>query len=182
MDPFWITNKSRDGFFFKNKEVELDVITENAFDKVEYVVDVPNPTDLVKIRTREDSKSRAILIRSIAYDNIQKTLLKPSQEIKMIIQEQMAAKSTRVSGASISLESRRNPDTTFGLHNTSEVRAEARAVQAAKELKKMLEQKKAKVKEMKAGELTIKKTESFGHVANIIKGIVPGGELKKELL
>ena len=35
---------------------------------------------------------------------------------------------------------------------------------------------------MKAGELTIKKTESFGRVANIIKGIVPGGELKKELL
>ena len=46
----------------------------------------------------------------------------------------------------------------------------------------MLEIKKAKVKEMKAGELTIKKTESFGRVANIIKGIVPGGELKKELL
>ena len=35
---------------------------------------------------------------------------------------------------------------------------------------------------MKAGELTIKRTESFGRVASIIKGIVPGGELKKELL
>ena len=124
------------------KAVELDVITEDAFDKVQYVVDVPKPTDIVKIKGCDDSNSRAILIRSIAYDNIQKTLLKPSQEIKMIIQEQMAAKGTRVSGAGISMESRRNPDTSFGLHNTSEVRAEARAVQAAKELKKMLEQKR----------------------------------------
>ena len=139
------------------KAVELEVIGRNEMNPVDYVVDIPKPTDILKLRCREDTKSRAILIRSIAYENLQKTLLKPSQEIKMIIQEQMAAKNTKVSAASISIELQKNPDTSFGLHNTAKIRAEARAVQAAKEMKKILDVKKAKEKEMKAGELTLKR-------------------------
>ena len=36
------------------KAVELDLIRKDADGSVDFVVDVPNPTDILKIRARDD--------------------------------------------------------------------------------------------------------------------------------
>jgi len=83
----------------------------------------------------------------------------------------------------VSSGTRKNPDTSYGLHNTAEIRAEARAVQNARDKKQLLDLNKAKEKEMKAGELTLKKKEAYDRVVGTIKESLPdAANLKKELL
>ena len=76
-----------------------------------------------------------------------------------------------------------NPDTSYGLHNTAEIRAEARAVQNAREKKQLLDFNKAKERDIKAGELTKKKKEAYDRVVGTIKESLPDAtDLKKHLL
>ena len=83
----------------------------------------------------------------------------------------------------ISSGTQRNPDTIYGLHNTAEIRVEARTVQNAREKKHLLDLNRAKEKEMKAGELTLKKKEAYDRVVGTIKESLPDAtDLKKELL
>ena len=69
------------------------------------------------------------------------------------------------------------------MHNTAEIRAEARAVQNAREKKQLLDLNKAKERDIKAGELTKKKKEAYDRVVGTIKESLPdAADLKKELL
>ena len=77
----------------REKAAELEVMGKKEMNIRDIVVEKASAMDILKIRDREDDKSRALLIRSFAYNNMQKTLLKPSQEIKAILQEYAFSKS-----------------------------------------------------------------------------------------
>ena len=77
--------------------------------------------------------SRNILVRSIAYDAINRNLLPPSQEMKRIPQEHMSAKSTNIGSGAIPLnEKRTNPNSSAGLYVNDEIRVRARVVHNVK--------------------------------------------------
>ena len=78
------------------KAVELEVMGRDAMNIRDIVVKKASAMDILKICNREDDQSRALLIRSFAYNNMQKTLLKPIQEMKAIQQEHAFSKSIRV--------------------------------------------------------------------------------------
>ena len=83
----------------------------------------------------------------------------------------------------VSSGTRKNPDTSYGLHNTAEIRAEARVVRNAREKKQLLDLNKAKERDIKAGELTKKKKEAYDRVVGTIKESLPDAtDLKKHLL
>jgi len=85
--------------------------------------------------------SRNVLIRSIAYDFMNKTLLLPSQQIKRVHQEHMKAKSIKV-GTMAFEDSRTNLDISRGLYCNAEYRAQARAIQNTKNKKAALDEAK----------------------------------------
>ena len=118
----------------REKAVELESIAHSVLKPVAFSTRNTRD-DLTILKARRDT-SRNLLIRSVAYEILNKTLLLPSQEIKRIQQEQLVAKDTKVGKIAIPQEQRRqNPDTSRGLYVNAATRAQARAVQRAKEHK-----------------------------------------------
>ena len=109
---------------FRKKAQELDCVARKAIDMQEYKVFTTNgakANDMV-----EQDQSRNLLVRSVAYDAMSKSLILPSQEIKTIVQDHATAKSIKVGSIAIPEEERRRkPDISCGLYVTNEVRARA---------------------------------------------------------
>ena len=98
---------------------------------------VQHTTKPMTLLRAKGHNSRNLLIRSAAYDFLNKTLLLPSQEIKKVHQEYLDVKSTKVGSMNIRAEDRRtNPDTSRGLWVNLRVLVQASAVHEAKERKK----------------------------------------------
>ena len=87
------------------------------------------------------------------------------QDIKKVHQEHVEAKAVKIGTTVVPNTSRLNPDSSFGIHNTAEVRASARAVQNARMQKKQMQDTKKIHNDQKVVELNKKKTNAL----NIIK-------------
>ena len=74
------------------------------------------------------NSSRNLLIRSVAFDSINKSLVLPAQEFKDIQQEIANARKLKIGPSTVSKHTRQNPDSSTGLCLTSELRAKARIV------------------------------------------------------
>jgi hypothetical protein len=89
--------------------------------------------------------------------------------MKRITHEHAAAKNIKIGSSEVQQESRMNPDSSRGLYVTAELRAKARAVQEAKDKKKMLEQSRKVDNDVKQKELAKKKEEAFNRLQSTIK-------------
>ena len=158
------------------KAIELDVIAHNAAKPVKFATE--QTTNHMTILKASADTSRNVLIRSVAYDFMQKTLLLPSQEIKRVQQEHAKAKSIKVGKMELE-DSRTNPDTSRGLYCNAELRARARAIQNAKDKKAAMDLLKKNESTKKNAKLMEKKKEAFEEV---MKALVERQGSKAEIL
>ena len=114
------------------KAVELDVMAQGASKDIKFAR--KDTTNQIKILKEKEDTSCNILIRSVVFEFMNKTLFLSSQEIKRAQQGCMKAKAIKVGNLSIK-ESRTNPDISRGLYCKAEYRAQARAIQNAKNKK-----------------------------------------------
>ena len=123
--------------------MELEQMARTAINIQPFTVQ--HTTKPMTILRAKRLSSRNLLIRSAAYDFLNKSLLPPSQEIRKVHQERLDAKSTKVSSVIIRTDDRRtNPDNSRGLWVNLRVHAQARAVHEAKERKKRVDKIKSK--------------------------------------
>jgi hypothetical protein len=120
------------------KATEINIVAREALGTIAYKSVLTNPNSTVIFQAQQDS-SRNLLIRSVAFDVINRTLIVPVQEMKRVVQEQNAAKGIKLGASSIPTESRQNPDSSYGIYCNDELRARARRVTNAKEKKKMMD-------------------------------------------
>ena len=110
------------------------------------------PKDDIVVLTVTKNSNRNLLLRSVAFDAINKSLVIPAQEFKDIQQQISNARKLKICSATISEFTRQNPDSSTGLYLNSELRAKARIVSNAKkrhnenEVKKKLATAKNKMK------------------------------------
>ena len=98
-------------------------------------------------------------------------MLLPLQEIKRIQQEHLAAKDTKVGKIVIPYEQRRqNPDTSRGLYVNAATRAQARAVQRAKERKLELDSISREKTLQKTANAKKKRMEAYERVVSQMEG------------
>lgn len=88
-----------------------------------------------------------MLVRSVALDLPQKSLINPIQETKQELQEHLHAKSIKIGTMALDPETRKNLDAPAGLHVNHGVREKARAVDEARRKKKEIDEKKRKENE-----------------------------------
>ena len=115
------------------KSIELELITRKAVNGIEYTQEQStNPLTIIRAKS---SDSRNLLIRTVAYDFMNTSLLLPSQEIKRVQQEHANARQVKVGTMALPKHRRTNPDTSRGLFVSGGVRAKARMVQNLKDKK-----------------------------------------------
>ena len=122
------------------KQVELDILTRNAVEGVEF--QTQKSTNLITIIHAKNNTDRNLLVRSVAFEFLNTSLLLPSQEIKRIHQEHMSAKGVKVGTTALKKESRMNADTSMGLYANGAVRAQAKMVQQLKDIQKQHDKEK----------------------------------------
>ena len=168
------------------KSVEIDIMTRQALGNVDF--NVRTSVDPVVIMKAQGKSDRNLLIRSVAYDVVSRSLIVPVQEMKRIVQEHSAAKSIKIGSTVLTEESRQNPDTSSGHHVTDALRAQARAVQDAKNKKKVMDEAKKKINAEKQTGLAQAKLKAFERVkesigksmslAEALSSHQPAGDLK----
>ena len=97
--------------------------------------------------------------------------------MKKIVQEHSVAKEMKLGKASVPLQCRRNPDTSFGLHNTNAVIAKARAVQKARDLANEIKEQKSKMSALKKAEGEKKQLTSYNEIKKTITKFAGSGEV-----
>ena len=130
------------------KSTELSVIRERVMAPVQLLIKTTTDPHVI-IRAR-NNESRNLLIRSAAYQIINKTTVIPAQKLKDAMQEIADSKKVAIPKKTIPTATRMNPDSSTGLYITAELRAEARIVS---ENKIVFNEEKAR----KQGETVIKK-------------------------
>jgi hypothetical protein len=168
------------------KSVEIDIITRQALRNVDF--NVRTSVDPVVIIKAQGKSDRNLLIRSVAYDVVSRSLIVPVQEMKRIVQEHSQAKSIKLGSTILTEQTRQNPDTSSGHHVTDALRAQARAVQDAKNQKKVMDEAKKKVNAEKQTGLAQAKLKAFERVkqsigkslslAEALRSHQPAGDLK----
>ena len=78
------------------------------------------------------------------------------------------------------LQCRKNPDTTFGFHNTNAIIAKARAIQKAKDLANKLKEQKSKMTALKKAEGERKQLTSYDEIKKTITKFAENGEVNAE--
>jgi hypothetical protein len=149
------------------KSVEIDIITRQALRNVDF--NVRTSVDPVVIIKAQGKSDRNLLIRSVAYDVVSRSLIVPVQEMKRIVQEHSQAKSIKLGSTVLTEQTRQNPDTSSGHHVTDALRAQARAVQDAKKKKKAMDETKKKASAEKQTELAQAKLKAYTRVADSIR-------------
>ena len=86
------------------------------------------PKDDIVVLTVTKNSNRNLLLRSVAFDAINKSLVIPAQEFKDIQQQISNARKLKICPSTISDFTRQNPDSSTGLCLNSELRAKARIV------------------------------------------------------
>ena len=112
------------------KATELAILSESIMSPV--TVDNITTTDPVVILKARGNTSRNLIIRSAAYDIINRSTVIPAQKIKDVMQELNRAKKVKIPN-DIPKPSRMNPDSSSGLYVTAELRLSARAVSRNKD-------------------------------------------------
>jgi hypothetical protein len=149
------------------KSVEIDIITRQALRNVDF--NVRTSVDPVVIIKAQGKSDRNLLIRSVAYDVVSRSLIVPVQEMKRIVQEHSQAKSIKLGSTVLTEQTRQNPDTSSGHHVTDALRAQARAVQDAKKKKKAMDETKKKASAEKQTELAQAKLKAYTRVGDSIR-------------
>ena len=152
----------------EKKAAELGMVQDEAMNLIPFVENETNEVMTI-VKAKQDT-SRNLLVRSVAYNIMKQTLLLPSQEIKQIQQEHFEAKSIKIiNSLEVSEQSRMNPDMFSGLFSCEEVRAKARAVQKAKNTKKVIDKEKQEETLIKNARLMSKKAEAFEKIVNSVR-------------
>ena len=80
------------------------------------------------------------------------------------MQGQNSAKAIKIGTSSIPVESRQNPDSSYGLYSTDELRAKARRVQDAKDKKKKLDAASKRTTVLRNAQLAKRKAEAYSRL------------------
>jgi hypothetical protein len=149
------------------KSVEIDIMTRQALCNVE--LNVQTTVDPLVIIKAKGACDRNLLIRSVAYEVVNRSLIVPVQEMKRIVQEHSAAKIIKLGSTALTEETRRNPDSSSGHHVTEALRAQARAVQDARSKKKEIDEAKKQANTLKQAGLAQTKVKAFQRVKESIE-------------
>jgi hypothetical protein len=120
------------------KATEINIVAPEALGTITYKSVLTNFNSTVIFQAEQDS-SRNLLIWSVAFDVINRTLIETVQEMKGVVQEQNAAKGIQLGASSIPTESWQNPDSSYGIYCNDELRARVCRITNAKEKKKMMD-------------------------------------------
>lgn len=110
------------------ESVELGVVQTDALGLIEFSAKEKSVRDTSLMNSKEKYTSRNLLIRLVAYDIMNRSLLLLSQKIKRELQEHAKAKSIKIGTIDVQKNTRMNPDSSYGVFNTAKVCARARAV------------------------------------------------------
>jgi hypothetical protein len=116
------------------------------------------------ILTAKSDTSRNLLIRAACFDIVNKTMVVPVQELKLLIYEQTKAKESKLVSLTVDTQSRENPDTSRGLYVMREILGQAKLVQQAKQQNKETDEAKKVINMAKMTELAIKKSEALSRL------------------
>ena len=89
------------------------MLQKEALNTVDFDVEKAAATELLCIRPKDNGISWNLLICSVAYDVLNKTLLLPSQDIKKVHQEHAEVKAVKIGTMVLPNTSRLNPDSQF---------------------------------------------------------------------
>ena len=130
--------------------------------------------EMVIMRASKET-TRNLLIRTVAFNAINKSVVVPAQEFKDISQEIANAKKVSLGSCSVPTNTRQNPDSSTGLAVNSELRAKARIVSNNKIAHKQREEEKKKQQLQKQALLTARRQKSFDKVRATVAN--KGGDL-----
>jgi hypothetical protein len=150
------------------KAVELELMRQEVMAPVQ--VKMTRTSEECVILRAKCETSRNLVIRSVCFDIVNRTMVVPVQELKAVLQEQTKAKETKLGSLSVDTQSRENPDTSRGLYVTAAILRQAKLVQEAKQQKKEHDEAKKEINNAKKTGLAINRAEAlFRLTATILK-------------
>ena len=135
-------------------------------------VHTSQPTNDSKTIISSQNNPRNLVLRHVAYSIINKTVVKPSQEIMDIQQEISQARTVKLDMSRLSESSRMNPDTSRGLFVVAETRARARLVMNNRVKEKKIKEEKKILTALKNAKLD-ENQKSAGHVFQHFETLCP---------
>jgi hypothetical protein len=149
------------------KATELELMSRKALGGIDVNQTVTSEPTLI-FRAKKNP-NRNLLIRQVAYDIVNRTLILPQQEMKRIVQEHAAARGIKIGSAIVTEASRMNPDSAMGLYSTDQLRAQARSVEVAKKKKKLMDAKSKQSNLIKQINQNKKKAAAYSRVSKSVK-------------